>query len=423
MQLADYALIANSVPDNVKIMSPQDIEQQKQTIASLALSNQARKIENSTAQAGIDRSALLKAAIQANARPDQSGRVVVDHDGVISTLAQKDAQLASEYEQHHNEQELLKSKSLYDRYSQQIGQVAQLAQGVMSQPEQARPQAYQSALAQAKQLGIDVTGAPPQYDQNYLTGIINQAVSVKDHFEADQAKELEALKAKNHAVNGEGDNVFLNTPDGYLAANKRTGATKILINPETGKPYIASGADVDLASRKTDAEQNAKGRSQNYADRIDQGISAAQSLPGLRRAYDLQKAISTGGGQDAIRRAANYLGIQSADEGELNSLLGQSILSSLKTTFGGNPTEGEREALKELNASFKNSGKVNERILQHALDLAKLRVDLGKSAAKSAGDNGSLDAIEKLSSFSYDDQGGSGKEAMTPAVTPTVSNW
>lgn len=141
-----------------------------------------------------------------------------------------------------------------------------------------------------------------------------------------------------------------------------------------------------------------------------QALGAAENIPTLRRAIDLQEAINTGGGINAIRKVANYLGVASENEGELNSLFGQNILGQLKSTFGGNPTEGEREALAQAQASFNQTGKINSRLLKNALKLAGQRVERGKRAAKADKDDATIEEINAAMAITLgDDEGGSGQ--------------
>lgn len=153
-----------------------------------------------------------------------------------------------------------------------------------------------------------------------------------------------------------------------------------------------------------------------------QALSAAENIPTLRRASELQEAINTGGGSNAIRKIANYLGVASEDEGELNSLFGQNILGQLKSTFGGSPTEGEREALAQAQASFTQTGKINSRLLKNALKLAEQRVERGKRAAKADKDDATIEEIEAAMAITLGDaEGGSGQGVNTPAFAPPAA--
>lgn len=52
---------------------------------------------------------------------------------------------------------------------------------------------------------------------------------------------------------------------------------------------------------------------------------------------------------------------------ELENLIGQNVVGSLKTTFGGNPTEGERRALQELGGLGSANKEVRKAIIKRAM--------------------------------------------------------
>jgi hypothetical protein len=60
---------------------------------------------------------------------------------------------------------------------------------------------------------------------------------------------------------------------------------------------------------------------------------------------------------------------------QLDNLLGVNVLGSLKTTFGGNPTEGERSALKELGGLNAASAETRKQIISRARKALEEAVD------------------------------------------------
>jgi hypothetical protein len=60
---------------------------------------------------------------------------------------------------------------------------------------------------------------------------------------------------------------------------------------------------------------------------------------------------------------------------QLDNLLGVNVLGSLKTTFGGNPTEGERSALKELGGLNAASPETRKQIIERARKALEEAVD------------------------------------------------
>lgn len=191
------------------------------------------------------------------------------------------------------------------------------------------------------------------------------------------------------------------------------GQAQLGINPQIASAVDAAKAAVELGTKpgitaaSTTAEEGAKNRNLYKT----QAIATAENIPTLKRAIELQDKIATGGAANSARALANYLGSSSTDAGELNSLFNQNILGQLKSTFGGNPTEGERAALSQAQASYAQTGSINSKLLQNALKLADLRVKRGRAAAKTDKDTDTLDSIDSALSVDFSD-------STTPAITP-----
>jgi hypothetical protein len=66
---------------------------------------------------------------------------------------------------------------------------------------------------------------------------------------------------------------------------------------------------------------------------------------------------------------------------DLDNLIGQNALGQLKAIFGGNPTEGERAIMLELQGSSSKPDVVRQKIFDRAIDLAKRRLDFNKQRA------------------------------------------
>lgn len=79
---------------------------------------------------------------------------------------------------------------------------------------------------------------------------------------------------------------------------------------------------------------------------------------------------------------------------ELDNIIGTSALSSLKETFGANPTEGERKILLDLQASSSKTRAVRQQILSRALEAAQRRIRINTQR------------LEKLKGGYYSSRGG-----------------
>jgi hypothetical protein len=89
---------------------------------------------------------------------------------------------------------------------------------------------------------------------------------------------------------------------------------------------------------------------------------------------------------------------------QLDNLIGTSALSSLKETFGGNPTEGERKILLDLQASTSKPRAVRQQILARALEAAQKRI------------RSNTQRLEKLKGGFYSTRGGSASPQPTKVI-------
>ena len=89
---------------------------------------------------------------------------------------------------------------------------------------------------------------------------------------------------------------------------------------------------------------------------------------------------------------------------QLDNLIGTSALSSLKETFGGNPTEGERKILLDLQASSSKPRAVRQQILARALEAAQKRIRINTQR------------LDKLKGGYYSTQGGTSSPQPTKVI-------
>jgi hypothetical protein len=148
---------------------------------------------------------------------------------------------------------------------------------------------------------------------------------------------------------------------------------------EKSKAEIKEDSTIRTARKKTKQQ-----RQQGY---IDSGVSSADNLATVNRSLDLLNSVETGGIDNAIIRAKQAFGIESADEAELSYELGKSVLKQLKPTFGAAFTVNEMLELKRMEAGLGKSVAGNRRILKNLAKMIKRSADRGMRAAKSLGDD------------------------------------
>jgi hypothetical protein len=67
---------------------------------------------------------------------------------------------------------------------------------------------------------------------------------------------------------------------------------------------------------------------------------------------------------------------------ELNNVITGTALASLRSIFGGNPTEGERKVLLDMQASVDKSPPERKAIIERAIELANVRLSVNKQRAQ-----------------------------------------
>jgi hypothetical protein len=67
---------------------------------------------------------------------------------------------------------------------------------------------------------------------------------------------------------------------------------------------------------------------------------------------------------------------------ELTNVITSNSLAELKSIFGGNPTEGERKILLDIQGSVNKAPDVREKIFARAKQMAQRRLDLARKQAE-----------------------------------------
>lgn len=114
----------------------------------------------------------------------------------------------------------------------------------------------------------------------------------------------------------------------------------------------------------------------------DQVLSAEGIMPLLERALQLNPNIYEGFGADKRAWLTGNLGSEAGQQTmEFDNIIGNQALQSLKTTFGGNPTEGERKILLDLQGLSTKPAAVRKGILERAQALVAKRLNMYRDRA------------------------------------------
>lgn len=158
----------------------------------------------------------------------------------------------------------------------------------------------------------------------------------------------------------------------------------LLIDPRTGeaRPVTMGGQPVAPKAKSGPMSVTLQ---KELIESDDNVQSAAAAIESLRKAKTINDAAYSGYG--ASTRAAlvsNLGGSESADATvELDNLIGNQALGSLKSIFGAAPTEGERKILIDLQASSDKSPAQRATIIDRAIKAAEVRAKYANSKAQS----------------------------------------
>ena len=114
----------------------------------------------------------------------------------------------------------------------------------------------------------------------------------------------------------------------------------------------------------------------------DHVMTAKSAIDALNKAKELSPKAMGFKGAGNIAAVGSVLGNQtSRDTVELDNVVTSNALTQLKSIFGGNPTEGERKILLDLQGSASKSPEVREEIYRRAQTAAERRLAFNQKRA------------------------------------------
>lgn len=152
--------------------------------------------------------------------------------------------------------------------------------------------------------------------------------------------------------------------------------------PDPNAPQPPPGVDVKKW-RETRAAQlgNIDDKAVLEAEKATQ--ASTQAVQSLTKAIELSKKAFFGPLAGKVGYAASLVGNERgvATE-ELTSTVTNQALENLRATFGGNPTEGERKILLDVQGAVNQAPEVREKIYQNAIEAANKRIEFNKRTAE-----------------------------------------
>ena len=115
----------------------------------------------------------------------------------------------------------------------------------------------------------------------------------------------------------------------------------------------------------------------------DEGVMTAKSaIDALSKAKELSpKALGFKGADEVASLGALFGHQASIDTAELDNTITSNALTQLKSIFGGNPTEGERKIMLDIQGSSSLPDAVRQKIYDRAIGLAQNRLKFNEQRA------------------------------------------
>lgn len=208
------------------------------------------------------------------------------------------------------------------------------------------------------------------------------------------AKEQAALKFPSAAAVLTAETSRKNNEASNARQAADSAAQRSLVASEGEKNRTVKTQAIAAANERADKKGKGSGAMsptlQKELIEADDTVQSAQgAIANIKKALELNDKIDTG--WKAVERAKIRVQLPGNGEGkqrakdtlDFDNLVGTQTLGSLKAIFGGNPTEGERAILLDLQASADKPPDVRKKILDRALAAAQRRVDLLTARAKS----------------------------------------
>jgi len=188
----------------------------------------------------------------------------------------------------------------------------------------------------------------------------------------------------------------VSTPSGPMTRVFNPDGEEVFGPDRTSILRNAREEQVDFAQEKASATAEGAALVARAQDAIDVGYDAAMALPVLNRALLLMDEVKTGGWNSVAIKARQAFGVESADEGELASLLGKGVLSQLRDTFGAAFTASEGQRLEGIEARMGANPETNRRLMQNAITIMNRAIDRGISAADNPDTTAELNSLRAI---------------------------
>jgi hypothetical protein len=255
---------------------------------------------------------------------------------------------------------------------------------------------YTQALHQLKSYGVDISQMPAQYDPVYVKVNLSRALNAKDQLDQHWKRLDYDLDVRRQGEVERNNRVQNDISQGNLGLSRQrqqgeqgqiveTANGPVLVNRRTGKvlPVSVNGQQLKPVKKSAGGISPTLQKELIQTDEEVQAGTAALGLIAKAKAASKEAYSGLGAGTRAV--VASNLGVGGAGADatvELNNLVTSQALETLKATFGGAPTEGERKILLDIQAAPDKTPAQRKAILDRAQAAVERRVRLAKGKSK-----------------------------------------
>lgn len=311
---------------------------------------------------------------QFNALMDQAGgdynKIMQDPSVNWRVKQQVGAQLA--------EQDAARAKNHEAAVDAHIKELDVLGRYMSPVKDQATYDYAKSQLANVPGMAEKVAQMPKEYNADIVNSNLQMAMSHKDQLlqqrEQRQAeyqnKSLDLQERRLQAAENRANDGQTRAPAGYQ------------FQPDGSLAPIKGGpADKQGGQAKTPLSSKAQSELFEADDMINAGNNVITAIDAAMQYND--KAYSGIGASQRAFARSQFGDDESANATiQMDNIIKDQALSSMKAIFGGNPTEGERAVLLELQASTEKTPAQRAEILGRAKQAALRRIEINKQKAQ-----------------------------------------
>ena len=307
---------------------------------------------------------------------------------------------------------------------------------------------YEALQSRSAQIGEDLTEWNPELAFRLVSG----------NATPEEYKEgLSELTAMNKDSNKTGDSALkgwqfndggvYSDKDGNRYAltnsiNKDENSADILYTPIGNAPAYTNQAlqptdTKGLTTEQRTAEQIAGFQGQEdmkvyYEHRADAGMEIGQTTTNLNdatRMLELLKEVDTGGKDVLVGKAvSDFFGTTPTNVAELDILANTLMLGSLKSLLGGQLSDGERQAAKDINVALKNGTGANIKIAERLSRIFKAKLErqqfvLGNKSTSAAYRDFMVQQSIQLTQAKPDGTTGAASSVVAPQVQQQTFQW